>query len=86
MPKRCSTAVYPTRRNVLEGVQYLAIGCLSAVVFDQGRVFRFTMSNWAREDGHSNDSTIHRDRRFRIDKVALEFSGLCTMNAQNHRC
>ena len=56
------------------------------MVFDQGRVFRFTMSNWAREDGHSNDSTIHRDRRFRIDKVALEFSDLCTMNAQNHGC
>src|SRR2546421_13001575 len=27
MPKRCSIAVYPTRRDVLEGVQYLAIGC-----------------------------------------------------------
>ena len=58
MPKRCSIAVYPTRRDVLEGVQYLAIGCLSAVVFDQRRVFRFTMSNSAREDGHSN-GTIH---------------------------
>ena len=59
MPKRCSIAVYPTRRNVFEGVQYLAIGSYLLVVFDQGRVFRFTMSNWAREDGHSNGGTIH---------------------------
>lgn len=33
MPKRCSIAVYPTRRNVLEGVQYLCYRLLSAVVF-----------------------------------------------------
>lgn len=86
MPKRCSTAVYPTKAKRVGKSTISCYRLLSAVVFDQGRVFRFTMSNWARKDGHSNDSTIHRDRRFRIDKVALEFSDLCTMNAQNHGC
>jgi hypothetical protein len=73
MPKRCSIAVYPTRRNVLEGGQYLAIGCYL---------------RWGLTREKSSDSrcrirpvkmaiamVLYMDRRFRIDKVALEFSG-----------
>jgi hypothetical protein len=60
---------------VLEGVQYLAIGCYL---------------QWCLTREGSSDSrcrirpvkmaiamVLYMDRRFRIDKVALEFSGLC---------
>ena len=71
MPKRCSIAVYPTRRDVLEGVQYLAIGCYL---------------QWCLTKEGSSDSrcrirpakmaiaiVLYMNRRFRIDKVALVY-------------
>ena len=50
------------------------------MVLDQGRVFRFTGVEFGPLK-MAIAMILYMDRRFRIDKVTLEFSDLCTMNA-----